>query len=128
MPNKRPRFAYNQQSISSCRICKKTNHSTNDCRFKPSEAKPEAGNKDDKTQTIPASTCCKKPGHTYGTCFKRRRSLTSNVNYVARNKLAPISIKIGENILQAVLDSGAEFSIMRESVAIALPGQRSSTI
>ncbi|CAK1582529.1 unnamed protein product [Parnassius mnemosyne] len=128
VPNKRPRFADNQQSTSSCRICKKTNHSTNDCRFKPSEAKPEAGNKDDKTQTIPTCTYCKKPGHTYETCFKRGRSLTSNVNYVASNKLAPISIKIGEKILQAVFDSGAECSIMRESIAIALPGQRSSAV
>ncbi|KAH9637827.1 hypothetical protein HF086_017605 [Spodoptera exigua] len=41
MPNKRSRFADSQPSTSSCRICKKTNHSTNDCRFKPPEAKPE---------------------------------------------------------------------------------------
>lgn len=128
MPNKRSRFADSQPSTSSCRICKKTNHSTNDCRFKPPEAKPETGNKDPKAQTIPTCTYCKKPGHSYETCFKRERSLTSNVNYVGSNKLAPIFIKIGGKTLQAVFDSGAECSIMRESVAMVLPGQRSSAV
>lgn len=114
-------FSDNTPSTSSCRICKKTNHSTNDCRFKPSESKPETSNK------VPAATSactyCKKSGHTYETCFKRERSLTSNVNCVASNKLAPITIKIGEKTLQAVFDSGAEWSIIRETIATTLPGQ-----
>lgn len=124
--NKRPRFSDNTASTSSCRICKKTNHSTNDCKFKPSESKPETSNKESTT----TSTCtyCKRSGHTYETCFKRERSLTSNVNCVASNKLAPINIKIGEKIMQAVFDSGAECSIIKETIAMTLPGQRKPVI
>lgn len=121
--NKRSRFSDNTPPTTSCRICKKTNHSTNDCRFKPSESKPETSNKDSKT-AAPACTYCKRPGHTYETCFKRERTLTSKVNCVASHKLAPITIKIGERTLQAIFDSGAECSIIRESIATALPGQR----
>lgn len=128
LPNKRTRFTDNQLSSSSCRICKKTNHSTNDCRFKPSESRPEIGNKDPKTQTVPTCSYCKKPGHTYEICFRRERSLTSNVNFVASNKLAPITIRIGEKTLKAVFDSGAECSIMRESIAAPLQGRRSPAV
>lgn len=79
----RPRFSDNTPSTSSCRFCKKTNHSTNDCRFKPLETKREASNKDSKTPIASVCTYCKKPGHTYEACFTRQHSLTSNVNCVA---------------------------------------------
>lgn len=46
------------------------------------------------------------------------------MNCVASIKLASITITIGEKHLQAIFDSGAECSIIKESVAVALPGQR----
>lgn len=124
-PSKRPRFS---GSISSCQICKRTNHTTSECRHKPPETTPEQRNKDSKSTNLPTCTFCKRMGHTYEVCFKRERSLTSSVNCVAGKKLAPITIQIGMKTIQAVFDSGAECSIMRESVAAMLPGQRSQAV
>lgn len=136
--SKRPRFLNSTSTSSSCRICKRSNHSTSDCYFKPTElkfeqrnnTKPETHNKEViPNQNNKSTLCsfCKIPGHTFETCFKRERSLSSNVNYVAGSKLAPIEIKIGVKNLSAVFDSGAECSLIRESIAAQLPGRRLQT-
>lgn len=134
LPYKRPRWFDAASSPSSCRICKRTNHSTANCRYKGTETSTQSSNKDAKVPSLPAiprqqiCTYCKKPGHTYDVCYKRERSLTSNVNYIAGTKLAPIIITIGDKTIQAIFDSGAECSIVRESIAAALPGKRSQAV
>lgn len=137
VPNKRSRFPDHAQPMTSCQICKKTNHKTEQCRFKQQDTKLEQDNKNFKNKSTTSSastsstticTYCKKPGHTYETCFTRERALTSNVNCVAGTKLAPITVQIGTKTMQAVFDSGAECSIMRESIAASLPGQRSEAV
>nr|XP_037869898.1 uncharacterized protein LOC110385666 isoform X2 [Bombyx mori] len=136
--NKRPRFLNSTSSNSSCHICKRTNHTTNECYYKMvTESKPEQRNKT-TTETTKEVTSyqndktticsfCKIPGHSFETCFKRERALTSNVNYVAGSKLAPIQVKFGSKSFQAIFDSGAECSLMRESVAAQIPGKRLQT-
>ncbi|KAJ8732472.1 hypothetical protein PYW07_015071 [Mythimna separata] len=132
VPNKRARMSEGTQLSSSCRYCKRNNHNSNDCRFKPktsdTNTNAETSNKDTKQTNAPTCTFCKKVGHTYDVCFKRERSLTSNVNCIGEFKLAPINIKIGLQSIQAVFDSGAECSIMKETIAEALPGQRTQTV
>lgn len=46
------------------------------------------------------------------------------MNYIAGSKVAPIQIKIGPKTFQAVFDSGAECSLIRESIAAQLPEKR----
>lgn len=136
--NKRPRFSNTTPSTSSCRICKRSNHTTSECYYKMTESKPEQRNKmrsetDGKeiitNQNNKTTICsfCKIPGHSFETCFKRERALTSNVNFIAGSKLAPIQVKIGAKTFQAIFDSGAECSLIRESVAAQLPGRRIQT-
>lgn len=48
--------------------------------------------------------------------------------YSRHKKLAPIIITIGDKTIQAIFDSGAECSIVRESIAAALPGKRSQAV
>ncbi|CAH2211400.1 jg5072 [Pararge aegeria aegeria] len=79
-PNKRARVSDSIPSASSCRICKRTNHATSDCRYKAKETKPEAGEKNPKPVGVVICTYCKKPGHTYDVCYRRERSMTSNVH------------------------------------------------
>lgn len=135
--NKRPRFSNTTRSTSPCRICKRSNHATSACYYKPTESKPEQKNKPNTESNKKEATSnqnnkttcsfCKIPGHSFETCFKRERALTSNVNYIAGSKLAPIQMKIGQKTLQAIFDSGAECSLMRESIAAQLPGRRLET-
>ncbi|CAH0731547.1 unnamed protein product, partial [Brenthis ino] len=137
--SKRPRFSNATPSTLPCRICKRSNHTTSECYYKPTESKPEQRNKTKtennnkevtSNQNNKTTICsfCKIPGHSFETCFKRERSLTSNVNYIAGSKLAPIQVKIGPRTFQAVFDSGAECSLIRESIAAQLPGKRLETV
>lgn len=135
--NKRPRFSNATSSTSPCHICKRSNHTTNDCYYKSKEQKPEQGNKITETnnkevtsnQNNKTTVCsfCKKTGHSFETCFKRERSLTSNINYISGSKLAPIQVTFGLKTFQAIFDSGAECSLIRESTAAQLPGKRLET-
>ncbi|CAK1589644.1 unnamed protein product [Parnassius mnemosyne] len=129
MPNKRPRLSNNSNAhaLSFCHICKRKNHSADECRFKPTALNQEQYSKRGESNSKPTCTFCQKLGHTYDQCFKRDRSLTSNINHIEGTKLAPLTIRIGVKILRAVFDSGAECSFIRESVAAALPGQRVQT-
>ncbi|CAK1597862.1 unnamed protein product [Parnassius mnemosyne] len=129
MPNKRPRLSNNSNAhaLSFCHICKRKNHSADECRFKPTALNQEQYSKRGESNSKPTCTFCQKLGHTYDQCFKRDRSLTSNINHIEGTKLAPLTIRIGVKTLRAVFDSGAECSVIRESVAAALPGQRVQT-
>lgn len=76
----------------------------------------------------PTCSFCSRPGHTYETCYKRERAVVSNVNCVGTAKLNSMSIQIGDLKLSAIFDSGAECSLMCESLASKLPGKRINVV
>ncbi|KAH9639002.1 hypothetical protein HF086_005787 [Spodoptera exigua] len=89
--NKRTRLNDSQTSLH-CVICKKNNHHTRDCRFKTSVndsplnkdvSQNTTSSKSNSTQNKPTCTFCMKAGHTSEKCFKRERSIVSNVNCIA---------------------------------------------
>lgn len=131
VPNKRSRFSEATTTSLFCRICKRNNHTSNDCRYKPqtTDAKPEESKRmEHKATNPPTCSFCKKLGHTYETCFRRERTITTNINNIGGHKLAPINVTFGNKTFKAVFDSGAESSVMRETVAKALPGQRNQAV
>jgi hypothetical protein len=124
--NKRPRLP----DKLFCQVCKKPGHDTRDCRYRDKNENPQPRHPDNKTvpqkdmSNKPTCTFCARIGHTYETCFKRERAVVSNVNCVGVPKLNSMPVVIGKLKLHAIFDSGAECSVMRESVAAKLPGKR----
>lgn len=131
--NKRPRFSEKQKF---CQVCKRSGHETRDCRFnkKPDSIPPRPQENKSVSQTFsaetdkPTCTFCSRVGHTFDKCFKRERAVISKINCVGANKLAFIQIKIGNVKIQAMFDSGAECSLIRESVTGKLPGKRTNEV
>lgn len=121
--NKRPRLAEKLY----CQVCKRTNHDTRDCRFANKNTAPQprqVSNSETQNTVKPTCTFCSKAGHTYETCFKRERSVVSNVNCVGKPNLTWLPVTIGNFEFTAIFDSGAECSLIRESVAAKIPGKR----
>lgn len=123
--NKRPRLS--EKSNLYCQVCKRTNHDTRDCRIANKNTLPRPRhdlNSDTQNIAKPTCTFCSKLGHTYETCFKRERAVVSNINCIGRPKLTWIPTAIGNYEFNAIFDSGAECSLVRESVAAKIPGKR----
>ncbi|CAG9565301.1 unnamed protein product [Danaus chrysippus] len=73
-------------------------------------------------------TYCSIPGHTYETCFKRLNA-EKNINFcqVQNNDMKNgVVVEIGNKHFQAMFDSGADCSLVRESTALSLPGSRTN--
>lgn len=74
-------------------------------------------------------TYCFMTGHTYETCFKRLNA-EKNINLcqVKNHDIMKngISIVIGNKHFQAIFDSGADCSLVRESIALSLPGSKTN--
>lgn len=125
-PAKRQRFS--DKPSLFCQFCKKPGHDTQDCRYRNKSENPQPRHLEDKTgpqkDNRPTCTFCSRVGHTYETCYKRERAVISNVNCVGTPKLNSMPIVIGDLKLCAIFDSGAECSLMRESLASKLPGKR----
>ncbi|CAH2084993.1 unnamed protein product [Euphydryas editha] len=123
------RLKLNDSQISLfCKKCKRNNHTTRDCKFRSFENDSTIDkNINQKTTVSPQnkSTCtfCMKIGHTYENCFKRDKSIV-NINCVGNSKTTTMRVVIGDYSIQAIFDSGAECSVMCESVASKLPGKR----
>lgn len=128
--SKRPRFT--DKASPFCHTCRKPGHDTRDCRFgnKSSSSQPRHYENKNLSQITDKPTCtfCSKIGHTYETCYKRERAVVSNVNCVGEPKLTPMRISVGNLKLLAIFDSGAECSLIRESVAAKLPGKRTNIV
>lgn len=139
MPGKRPRYD-DKRLLHFCQVCKKNGHIARECSFRvvdnptsnrdgketsrDTREAPRDGremSRDGKDR--PTCTFCSKVGHTFENCFKRNRSVVSNVNCVGSSK-SKIKVMIGNVICNAMFDSGAECSVVRESVAAKLPGRR----
>lgn len=124
--SKRPRFS--ERASLSCQICKKPGHDTRECRYRDKANAVQPRNQEtiaaQSNVNRPTCTFCSKVGHTYETCFKRERAVVSNVNCVGLPKLNSMLVIIGSFKLTAMFDSGAECSVIRESLAVKLPGKR----
>ncbi|KAJ8710458.1 hypothetical protein PYW08_008973 [Mythimna loreyi] len=123
-PAKRPRF---DKPSLFCQICKKPGHDARDCRYRDKNDNSQPRQQDNKTASQnnkPTCTFCSRIGHTYDTCYKRERAVVSSVNCVGTSKLNSMSVVVGNLNLHAIFDSGAECSVIRESVAAKLPGKR----
>nr|XP_037875440.1 uncharacterized protein LOC119630363 [Bombyx mori]XP_037875446.1 uncharacterized protein LOC119630363 [Bombyx mori] len=129
-PVKRQRFS--DKPSLYCQQCKKPGHDTRDCRYRDKADNPQLRHHDDKTvpqrDNKPTCTFCSRTGHTYETCYKRERAIVSNVNCVGAPKLNSIPVLIGGLKFFGIFDSGAECSVIRESVASKLPGKRTNVV
>lgn len=126
VPSKRSRF--DNQPPPHCKFCNKIGHQSRDCRFKPSENSQQQSNNRGAVDSRPTCTFCHKVGHSFDNCFKRDAAVISKVNCIGQTKLTPMKVTIGDLSFQAVFDSGAECSVVRESIAAKLPGQRISAV
>lgn len=122
---KRSRF---DKTSLFCQICKKPGHEARDCRYRDKNDNSQLRQQDNKTASPnvgkPTCTFCSRTGHTYETCYKRERAVVSNVNCVGTSKLNSVPVVAGNLNIVAIFDSGAECSVIRESVAAKLPGKR----
>lgn len=136
---KRARFSVdNRNTTLYCNFCKKSGHTSYNCRTK-NGPNPNISlvAKNGVASPVPASkpndkhcSFCLKTGHTYDTCYRREKQISSNVNSVSLKnvKLNSMRLCIGQTIIDAVFDSGAECSLMCESIANKLPGRRCQTV
>lgn len=141
-PQKRSRFSNDNRSNLYCHLCKKTGHIADNCRYKHANASSSASvrpiaidkntTKPPQSQPIGSVKCsfCSKMGHTVESCYSRgKKILPPTINSINNNQgqssnLNSMRVIVGGVDLNAVFDSGAECSIMRESVACKLPGKR----
>ncbi|XP_059045273.1 uncharacterized protein LOC131841058 [Achroia grisella] len=130
---KRARYTIDHRHTAQyCNFCKRTGHTLNNCRNKKSAdlnlindknaANPQSG----RPHNIKHCSFCGKPGHVFDTCFRREKEISSNVNSLANkgNTLNVMRMSVCGKLINTVFDSGAECSVMRESVANKLPGRR----
>ncbi|KAG6438766.1 hypothetical protein O3G_MSEX000204 [Manduca sexta] len=126
---KRPRF---DKPLVFCLICNRIGHDAQTCRYRNKTENAQLRYHENKLtpQNPNKSTCtfCSRVGHTFETCFKRERAVASNVNYIGTPKLNSMSLVIGNLRILAIFDSGAECSVIRESVSKKLPGKRNDIV
>ncbi|XP_041970747.1 uncharacterized protein LOC121727134 [Aricia agestis] len=133
---KRFKYSLDNRNISNCNFCKKPGHFSRDCRGKNNstilDKQPVPNNPSSsgislqKPNTSKICSFCSKAGHTFDTCYRREKQITSNVNSVVINKpkLNTMRMRVGDIVIDAVFDSGADCSVMCESIADRLPGKR----
>lgn len=140
LPQKRSKFSVENRN-PFCNICKKNNHFTANCRFKTDsnsqsvdskQAQPVPGvSLPPKNNFVKVCSYCSKPGHTFDTCYRRDKQVTSNINSISSSKgsnLNTMCIRVGDVEVNTVFDSGAECSVMRDSIASKLPGRRHQVV
>lgn len=106
---------------------------TRDCRFKINSNLSDNDYKEKFNKSVvplnkPVRTFCDKVGHSFESYFKRERAVVSNVNWVGKVKLNHMNITIDGFTFQSVFDSGAECSVISESIAAKVPGKRIYTV
>lgn len=97
-----------------CNHCGRQGHRSRDCKTKYCEY-------------------CKRPGHDTANCWTKPRSTNNTspavnntplVNVVQREPPCTTSATIGNIKLSCLIDTGAECSLIRESIATSVPGKR----
>lgn len=137
LPSKRFRYSIDNRSVLHCSFCNKPGHVARDCRNKNTQnitgkqtiVAPSLSAQS-KQDEIRMCSFCAKAGHTFDTCYKRQRQISSNVNTISKSKprLNTMHMRVGDVKINTVFDSGAECSVMRESIANKLPGQRRQVV
>lgn len=128
-PNK---FDNNRQK--SCYKCHKLGHVQKDCRsnFNNRESQKNSlpMSKETKSSVV-SCTFCNKQGHCFENCFSRlnqkpkneKPKPVNNINTLVVNKKYSSIIQIDGREFLCLLDSGAECSLMRESVGDSVKGK-----
>lgn len=135
---KRVRYSVdNRPNLPYCNYCKKAGHTIGNCRNRNSSITNTLQTQKNPVVSSPLlkpndklCSFCSKPGHTFDTCYRREKQMSSNVNSISKNasKLNTMRMRVGDTLLNTVFDSGAECSVIRESIASKLPGRRHQTV
>ncbi|CAH2227097.1 jg1579, partial [Pararge aegeria aegeria] len=137
-PQKRARFSQDHRNIPQCSFCNKLGHVWQNCRNR-NESSHQIKQPIPSSSTAPTTAVnvskycsfCAKPGHTFDTCFRREKQVASNVNSITndnKGKLNTMRMHVGKMEIDTVFDSGAECSVMRETVAKKIPGRRQQVV
>ena len=128
VPQKKPRNNTNESWKSSaeitCFVCGKKGHRARYCT-QNAVAKMLEERKEQKKEC----SYCSLTGHTSDTCFKKINA-DKRVNICERgNSLCNIlNINIGCRHYEGIFDSGADCSLIKQSIALEIPGKRQDTI
>ncbi|CAG9572926.1 unnamed protein product [Danaus chrysippus] len=116
-----------------CQVCKRNGHDARDCYYRKPNNYPQSHTLTERnvskgSDTSPTCSYCQKIGHTFETCFKRTEAVVSNINCVGSTKVNLMPVLIENFKLLAMFDTGAECSVIRESLASKLPGRRTDLV
>lgn len=138
IPSKRSKTTPSSDtSTRRCHKCHKVGHLQKDCRSGTNNNGPRKDtapnpNNDKPTESKPSKatvcTFCNKKGHTFENCFGRINKQTknekpSNVNSLSLSNKKLQTIQIESRDYSCLLDSGAECSLMRDSIGDSVKGR-----
>lgn len=120
-----------------CHKCHKLGHLQKDCRSGSTNRGPQKNSASTSDSSKPAeskplknNTCtfCNRRGHTFENCFQRlnknaKDEKLSHVNSLVLSNKNLHSIKIENRDYSCLIDSGAECSLMRESIGDSIKGR-----
>lgn len=130
----RPNNPDNKQK--RCHKCHKLGHLQKDCHSAASAQETQKGVPlpPNSTNTKIPGTCtfCKRKGHSFDNCFQRlnkkardEKSSSTNINALCMSKNRCKTARIDDRDFSCLLDSGAECSLIRDSVGNSVKGKMS---
>lgn len=117
-----------------CHKCHKLGHLQKDCRsnntktLDPPKVTPATSTSNDSKPSLKSCSFCKRKGHTQENCFqllnkKAGDDKPASVNSLVIGNNKSKTAQIDERNFSCLLDSGAECSLMRDSVGDAVRGK-----
>lgn len=118
-----------QFGVKLCHKCHKPGHVQKDCRSRMNNR--DMTNKNStlhRVDPIISCTFCNKTGHSFENCFRRansnkKQSSDRNVNHLVVSNKRSTKVTIDEQDYSSLIDSGAECSLMRESIGDSIRGK-----
>lgn len=112
----------------TCFVCGKPGHRARWCdrnAIALARTEPNQSAKTDVDNKKKVCSYCSKPGHSYENCFKRLNA-EKNVNLCQKGERVSniIIVTVQDQQFEAMFDSGADCSLVKESIASKLPGLR----